>query len=253
MTFFLGLLFYALLVIGLLLATGYRIAELPNFWPAEKDEQPGRLPRPRPTTKQLIAGALCLIVGIGGFIYTRSANTNSIIDRAAVSCPQADTLKNYCVPELEKELGVNTEETIQEAERTITILNDEQTRAFTNLACTTPTKELHLTASLAVSRNPTPADMWRNYATDSTTKNGTRYIVLPEDYSPENFQQAANDYYPGMYDYTVQWASPEGGWVTNESSTSWDALLENRMRSWSDAKDLTLAPGLTQTISCEGK
>ena len=252
MTFFLGLLFYALLVIGLLLATGYRIAGLPGLWPAEMDKQPGRLPWPRPTTKQQIAGALCLIVGIGGLMYTWSANTNSIIDRAAVSCPQYASPENYCVPELEKELGVDTEEAIREAERNITILTDEQTRAFTDLACTTPTKELHLTASLAVSLNPTPADIWRNYTTDTTTKGRTRYIALPEDSSPENFQHATNDYYAGMFTYTVQWAAPEGGWVTNESQDGWDDLLENRMRSWSDAKDLTIAPGLTQTISCVG-
>lgn len=187
------------------------------------------------------------------FYYARSANTSSIIDRSNVSCPQYASTDNYCVPELEKELGVNTEEVIQEAERNITVLTDEQTRAFTDLACTTPAKEVHLTASLAVSLNPTPADIWRNYTTDTTTKNGTRYVALPEDYSPENFQQATNDYYAGMFNYTVQWASPAGGWITNESHTSWDDLLENRMRSWSDAKDLTLTPGLTQTISCEGK
>lgn len=244
------LLFYALLVIGLLLATGYRIAGLPDLWPSEMRESPGKPPQPRPSIEQRIVGVLCFAIGLGGLFYTSNASTNSIIDRAAVSCSQYASPDNYCVPELEKELGVNTEEAIQEAERNITILTDEQTRAFTDLACTTLTKELHLTASLAVSLNPTPADIWRNYTTDTTTKNGTRYIVLPEDYSPENFQQAANDYYAGMYDYTVQWASPEGGWVTNESSTSWDALLENRMRSWSDAKDLTLTPGLTQTITC---
>ncbi len=253
MTFFPGLLFYALLAIGLLLATGYRIAGLPDLWPSEMRESPGKPPQPRPSIEQRIVGVLCFAIGLGGLFYTSNASTNSIIDRAAVSCSQYASPDNYCVPELEKELGMNTEDVIQEAERNITILTDEQTRAFTDLACTTPTKELHLTASLAVSLNPTPAEIWRNYAADTTTKNGTRYIVLPEDYSPENFQAAANDYYAGMFNYAVQWASPEGGWVTNESSTSWDDLLENRMRSWSDAKDLSITDGLTQTISCEGK
>lgn len=244
------LLFHALLIIGLLLATGLRIAGLPDLWPPEIDEQQGRLPRARPTTQQSIAAALCLIIGLGGLIYTRSTNTSSIIDRSNVSCPQYASTDNYCVPELEKTLGVNTEEVIQEATHNITVLTDEQTRAFTDLACTTPTKELHLTASLAVNWNPTPADIWRNYTTDDTTKDGTLYIALPEDSSPENFQFATNDYYAGMFNYTVQWVSPAGGWITNESYTSWDDLLESRMRSWSDAKDLTLAEGVKQTISC---
>lgn len=250
MTFFLALLFYSFLIVSLLLVSGYRIAGLPDLWPSEMRETPGKPPRPRPSIAQHIVGVLCFAIGLGGLFYTSNAYTNSIIDRSNVSCPQYASPDNYCVPELEKELEVNTEDAIQEAERTITVLTDEQTSAFTDLACTTPTKELHLTASLAVSLNPTPADIWRNYTTDTTTKNGTRYVALPEDYSPENFQQATNDYYAGMFDYSVQWASLEGGWVTNESSAGWDDLLENRMRSWSDAKDLTLTAGLTQTITC---
>lgn len=249
MLFPLFLLSCALIIVGLLLATGIRIGGPLDLWPPKMDEQRGRAPRPRPTTKQLIAGGLCFIVGLGGLAYIRHAATNDVIDRSTVSCPQYASTDNHCVPELEKTLGVNTEDVIQEAERNITVLTDEQTRAFTDLACTTPTRELHLTASRSVNWNPTPADIWRNYTT-STTKNNTRYVALPEDYSPENFQASTNGYYAGMYDYTAQWAAPGGGWIANESHTSWDDLLKKNITTRAETRTLTVTDGLTQTITC---
>lgn len=250
MSFLLLLLFYTLIIIGLLLATGIRIGGPLDLWPPNMNERRGRAPRPRPTTQQAIAGALCLIVGLGGLAYIRHAATNDIINRAAASCPQYASPDNYCVGELEKALGVNTEEVMQEAERNVSNLTDEQARAFTALACTTPAKELYLAAAQEFTLTVTPANLWRNYATRSTAKNNTRYIVLPEDYSPENFQHAANDYYAGMYEYTVQWASPDGGWITRKSQEGWDDLLEKNITTRAETRTLTVTDGLTQTITC---
>lgn len=248
MSFLLFLLFCALIIIGLLLATGLRIAGLPDLWPSEQGKQPGKLSRPRPSTKRLIAGALCLTVGLGGLAYIRHAATNDIINRADASCPQYASPDNYCVGELEKALGVNTEEVIQEAERNVSNLTGEQTRDFTALACTTPTKELYLTAAQKFTLTVTPADLWRNYALRATTKNNTRYIVLPEGLSPEDFQDAADSYYAGMYEYAVQWASPDGGWITRKSQDGWDDLLNKQARP--EAPALTRTEGTTQIISC---
>ena len=203
--------------------------------------------------KQAIAGAAIMLFAATGIFITGSMNINNIIDSAAVSCTQDESESSFCVPELEEKLGVDTEEVLKTAEESTATLNDDQRAAFTELACTVPGKELHLTTSLPSTAGGESTEVWRMYAENYTTTGGTKYIALPDNYSAGGLQKAANDYYKNRANYTVQWAAPEGGWITNESHTSWDDLLENRMRSWSDAKDLTLAPGLTQTISCEGK
>lgn len=189
--------------------------------------------------KKLYALALSLILlGVGAYHLDRhliAANTD-------LSCPAG---LSACIPQLEEKLGVDTDQLIQEAEQQHLELKEEARKSFEALACTMPGKAVFLSA--AGPKWVDPEHLWRSYL---RVVSGS-YVLLPDGASAESFTKHVNKKLERTSrDFVVQWEAPDGGYFTVENSDSWEELLDNKMRSWSDRRDLALASSNPATITC---
>lgn len=186
--------------------------------------------------KKLYALAVSLILlGVGAYQLDR----HLVAANADLSCPAG---LSACIPQLEEKLGVDTDQLIQEAEQQHLELKEETRKSFEALACTMPGKAVFLSAE-----GPwwaEPEQLWRSYL---RVVSGS-YVLLPDGASADSFTEHVNKKLSSR-DFVAQWEAPDGGYFTVENS-SWEELLNNQMRSWSDRRDLALASSNPTTITC---
>lgn len=187
--------------------------------------------------KKLYALAVSLILlGVGAYQLDR----HLVAANADLSCPAG---LSACIPQLEEKLGVDTDQLIQEVEQQHLELKEDTRKSFEVLACTMPGKAVFLSAA-----GPwwaEPEHLWRSYL---RVVSGS-YVVLPDGASADSFTEHVNKKLSSR-DFVAQWEAPDGGYFTVENSSSWEELLNNKMRSWSDRRDLALASSNPTIITC---